>query len=135
MPTKSSRETPQPSQRPRTVLFVDDEDLLRYVVCRELRDEGYVVLEAREGREALELVRHAAEPVDVVVTDVMMPGMDGHELGRQLAQGHPAVSVVYMSAYEVGDVFHRGAPSSAERFLRKPFAVKALVATLRELAP
>ncbi len=123
-----------PSIRQHTVLVVDDEEMLRLVVCRELREAGFVVLEAGNGSEALRLVQQDAEPIDVVVTDVMMPGMDGHELGRQLARHQPALPVVYMSAYELGDVFHRDAPNHAERFLRKPFPVRTLVATLRELS-
>ena len=92
------------------VLVVDDEPGVRELVCRVLRGEGYRTLEAAHGGEALELVETGSEPVDLVVTDVVMPGMDGRELGRRLAQSKPSLPVLYISAYDVNDIFRRGSP-------------------------
>jgi CheY-like chemotaxis protein len=86
-----------PGREPkRVVLVVDDEQGLRDLVCRTLRAEGYSTLEAAHGAEALEVMETAAEPVDLVVTDVVMPGMDGRELGRRLSQRWPDLPILYL---------------------------------------
>src|ERR1700704_5935847 len=116
-----------------TVLVVDDEEGLRTLVCRTLRAEGYGTLEAAHGAEALEVIEKAAEPVDLVVTDVVMPGMDGRELGRRLAQRWPALPILYISAYDVNDIFRRGSPRHSAPFLQKPFPLDGLVTVVRGL--
>jgi len=103
------------------VLVVDDEQVLRDLVCRTLRDEGYRTLEAAHGGEALEMVETGPETIDLVVTDVVMPGMDGRELGRRLARSRPTLPILYMSAYDVNDIFQRGSPRTSAPFLQKPF--------------
>lgn len=121
------------SERPVTVLVAEDEGPVRQLVSRLLGEEGYRILEARDGGEALHLAHLAAPSLRLVVTDVVMPGMDGWELGRRLAIDCPAVPVLYMSAYPRADIFHRGGPSSSVPFLEKPFASEAFVKTVREL--
>jgi CheY-like chemotaxis protein len=121
------------SERPITVLIAEDEDPLRRLVSRLLGDEGYRILEARDGGEALHMAHLASPHLRLVVTDVVMPGMDGWELGRRLAVDCPAVPVLYMSAYPRPDIFHRGAPSPSVPFLEKPFAPDVFVKTVREL--
>jgi len=116
-----------------TVLVVDDEEGLRTLVCRALRAEGYGTLEAAHGAEALEVMEKAAEPVDLVVTDVVMPGMDGLELGRRLTQRWPTLPILYISAYDVNDIFRRGSPRSSAPFLQKPFPAEGLITTIQEL--
>jgi len=115
------------------VLVVDDEQVLRDLVCRTLRDEGYRTLEAAHGGEALELVESGSEAVDLVVTDVVMPGMDGRELGRRLAQSRPTLPILYMSAYDVNDIFRRGSPWSSAPFLQKPFPRDGLINSVEQL--
>ncbi len=118
----------------RLVLVVDDEPGVRDLVCRVLRDEGYRTLEAAHGGEALELVEAAGqEPVDLVVTDVVMPGMDGRELGRRLAQTRPTLPILYISAYDVNDIFRRGSPRSSAPFLQKPFPPGDLINSVEQL--
>ena len=116
-----------------TVLVVDDEEGLRTLVCRTLRAEGYGTLEAAHGAEALEVIEKAAEPVDLVVTDVVMPGMDGRELGRRLTQRWPTLPILYISAYDVNDIFRRGSPRSSAPFLQKPFPAEGLITTVQGL--
>jgi two-component system, cell cycle sensor histidine kinase and response regulator CckA len=116
-----------------TVLVVDDEEGLRTLVCRTLRAEGYGTLEAAHGAEALEVMENAAEPVDLVVTDVVMPGMDGAELGRRLTQRWPMVPILYISAYDVNDIFRRGSPRSSAPFLQKPFPAEGLIIRVQQL--
>jgi two-component system, cell cycle sensor histidine kinase and response regulator CckA len=116
-----------------TVLVVDDEEGLRTLVCRTLRDQGYGTLEAAHGAEALELMENAPEPVDLVVTDVVMPGMDGRELGRRLTQRWPTVPILYISAYDVNDIFRRGSPRTSAPFLQKPFPAEGLITRVQQL--
>src|SRR5712691_2850495 len=113
----------------KVVLVVDDEEGLRVLVCRTLQEEGYRTLEAAHGAEALDLVESTSEPVDLVVTDVVMPGMDGRELGRRLGQSRPALPIVYMSAYDVNDIFQRGSQPGTAPFLQKPFPRDGLLTT------
>ena len=115
------------------VLVVDDEQGLRDLVCRTLRAEGYRTLEAAHGGEALEMVESGPETIDLVVTDVVMPGMDGRELGRRLARSRPTLPVLYMSAYEVNDIFRRGSPRTSAPFLQKPFPRDGLINSVEEL--
>jgi two-component system, cell cycle sensor histidine kinase and response regulator CckA len=117
----------------RVVLVVDDEQGLRELVCRTLRDEGFRTLEAAHGGEALEILEAASEPVDLVVTDVVMPGMDGRELGRRLSQRWPDLPILYISAYDVNDIFRRGSPRQSAPFLQKPFPLEGLITTVRGL--
>jgi CheY-like chemotaxis protein len=117
----------------RVVLVVDDEQEVRDLVCRTLRGEGYRTLEAGHGAEALKLVESAPDPVDLVITDVVMPGMDGRELGRRLAQSKPTLPVLYMSAYDVNDIFRRGSPSTSAPFLQKPFPHATLLTRVEQL--
>jgi two-component system cell cycle sensor histidine kinase/response regulator CckA len=117
----------------RLVLVVDDEQGLRELVCRTLQAEGYATLEAGHGAEALEVIESASAPVDLVVTDVVMPGMDGRELGRRLSQRWPDLPILYISAYDVNDIFRRGSPRSSAPFLQKPFPMEGLVTTVRGL--
>jgi two-component system cell cycle sensor histidine kinase/response regulator CckA len=115
------------------VLVVDDEEGLRRVVCRTLRAEGYETVEASHGAEALEIMEKLPEPADLVVTDVVMPGMDGRELGRRLTQRWPTIPILYISAYDVNDIFRRGSPWDSAPFLQKPFPPDGLITFVRGL--
>ena len=115
------------------VLVVDDEQGLRDLVCRTLRAEGYRTLEAAHGGEALEMVETGPERIDLVVTDVVMPGMDGRELGRRLARIRQTLPILYMSAYEVNDIFQRGSPRGSAPFLQKPFPRDGLINSVQQL--
>jgi two-component system, cell cycle sensor histidine kinase and response regulator CckA len=124
---------PSGKEHKHTVLVVDDEEGLRTLVCRTLRAEGYGTLEAAHGAEALELMENSAQPVDLVVTDVVMPGMDGRELGRRLTQRWPTLPILYISAYDVNDIFRRGSPRSSAPFLQKPFPAEGLITRVQQL--
>jgi two-component system, cell cycle sensor histidine kinase and response regulator CckA len=114
-------------------LVVDDEQGLRDLVCRTLQSEGYTTVEAAQGAEALRVMETSPQPVDLVVTDVVMPGMDGRELGRRLAQRWPDLPILYISAYDVNDIFRRGSPHTSAPFLQKPFQLEDLITTVRDL--
>jgi CheY-like chemotaxis protein len=121
------------SERPITVLVAEDEDLLRRLVSQLLGAQGYRILEARDGGEALHLAHLASPHLRLVVADVVMPGMDGWELGRRLAIDCPKVPVLYMSAYPRRDIFHRGGANPSVPFLEKPFSSELFVETVRNL--
>lgn len=132
--TTSTAAPALPGNQPRqVVLVVDDEQGLRDLVCRTLRAEGYQTLEATHGGEALEIVESGGQTVDLVVTDVVMPGMDGRELGRRLARSRPTLPILYMSAYEVNDIFQRGSPRVSAPFLQKPFPRDGLINSVEQL--
>ena len=118
---------------PVIVLLAEDEEPLRTMVARVLWAEGYRTLEARDGAEALHLARLSLPHLDLVITDVVMPTMDGRELGRQLAQDCADLPVLYISGYVRGDVFHRDGPGAPSHFLQKPFTNEDLVEAVKSL--
>jgi len=85
--------------RPATVLLVDDDKAIRGLVRRILSEEGYQILEAGDGIEALELGRVHTEPIDLLLTDVIMHGLNGFALAKQLMQIRTNVAILYMSGY------------------------------------
>ena len=109
----------------RAAMVVEDDPVVRAMAARGLREAGYDVLEAVNGREALDLIRARTGRLDVVVTDVGMPEMDGHDLARWLSQERPELPIVFMSGY--------GDPEPTVPFLQKPFAPDALVRRVGEV--
>jgi two-component system cell cycle sensor histidine kinase/response regulator CckA len=121
------------TERATTILVAEDDDAIRSIVTRVFWDQGFRTLEARHGREALHLAELAAPYLDLVVTDVVMPELDGLELGRQLALRWASIPVLYISAYPPNDIFSRGGPSDSQPFLQKPFTAEVLLERVREL--
>jgi len=115
------------------VLVVDDDQAVREVAARVLRRAGFRVLQAGDGGEALDIVRAHDGPVDLVLTDVVMPGMNGRELGERLGVEWPDTKILYMSAYTEDDVIIRGLRVAEVSFLQKPFSLDGLEATVREV--
>ena len=104
-----------------TILVVDDDSLVRGFVDAVLRDEGYTVVEAADGREALEVARTYPAHIDLVLTDVMMPRMRGTELAPLLLARRPGTPLVYMSA-SLGELKPVPQP-----LLEKPFSARGLL--------
>jgi two-component system, cell cycle sensor histidine kinase and response regulator CckA len=115
-----------------TVLVVEDEELVRALALRALRSFGYTCHQVRDAREALRLLEALEPPVDLVLTDVVLPDMSGGEFGDRLAREHPGTPVVYMSAYTDEDVIRRGLLAEGRPFLQKPFTPHQLARTVRE---
>jgi two-component system cell cycle sensor histidine kinase/response regulator CckA len=114
-----------------TILLVEDEDPVRAVNGRALSARGYTVLEAASGVEALQVIEESATPVDLVVSDVVMPEMDGPTLLRELRKRYPDLKVIFVSGY-AEDAFKKNLPDGeAFNFLPKPFSLKQLVETVR----
>ncbi|MCK6523637.1 PAS domain S-box protein [Myxococcota bacterium] len=130
-PAPSAAET-TPS-RPITVLLVEDEHSVRQVIAQMLARHGYTVIEAEAGDVALERVAERPEPIDVLVTDVIMPRMSGKELADALTAARPEVRVLFMSGYTDDLIARHGVLEPGIAFLQKPFRLVALVAALRRL--
>jgi CheY-like chemotaxis protein len=116
-----------------TVLVVEDEPLLRRLVLRMLALSGYKTLEAANGGEALIACEKHAGRIDVVITDVVMPGMGGPELAERLRKVRPEVRVLFTSGYTDNAIVHHGVLDPGTPFLQKPFTVTSLVAKVREV--
>ncbi len=116
-----------------TILLVEDEDAVRSFAARALKLRGYTVLEASNGEAALDIVRRYPDVIHLLITDVMMPNMDGPTLVRAAIKLQPEMRVIYMSGY-AEDVFRRGGERTEEvHFLPKPFGLKQLVAKVKEV--
>ena len=116
-----------------TILLVEDEDAVRAVNARALTARGYTVLQASSGIEALEIIDAYAEPISLVVSDVVMPEMDGPTLLRELRRRHADLKVVFVSGY-AEDAFRKHLPEGEDfNFLPKPFSLKQLVETVKEV--
>jgi len=116
-----------------TVMLVEDEDPVRIFGARALRNKGYTVLEAKSGDGALEMIRAAEEKIDLLITDVVMPRMDGPALVRQVRELHPDMKVIFISGY-TEDAFRQRLDSDSEiHFLPKPFSLKQLASKVKEV--
>jgi CheY-like chemotaxis protein len=116
-----------------TILLVEDEDALRGVLRETLEGDGYTVLAARDGAEALRLSDEHAGHIHAVLTDLVMPGLTGRSTAEGIALTRPNTKVLYMSGYSREGVIGRGALRRDAAFLGKPFTVDELLRTLREL--
>ena len=115
------------------IVVADDNDMVRGFVSGLLRDEGFIVVEAAGGQEALAACRCDAGPVRMLVTDIEMPGMNGRELARLVVKAHPEVRVLYMSGLSRASVERDGSIESWAVFLGKPFSPPSLLSAVRAL--
>ena len=113
-----------------TVLVVEDDSQLRQILRRYLTSWGYSLLEAANGAEALELVRAHVGPIDVLLTDLVMPGMDGRALSRHVLAEKPTAKVVFMSGYTEHAALRNAALGPEDLFVQKPFSAQVLSETL-----
>ncbi len=115
-----------------TVLLVEDEDAVRMGGVRALTSRGYTVLEAADGMEAMEVMEEAGDTVDIVVSDVVMPEMDGPSLLREVRASRPDIKFIFVSGY-AEDAFAKNLPEGAQfAFLPKPFSLKQLATKVKE---
>lgn len=131
--TDHAHTPPRGDDATRTILVAEDEDTVRSVVIPALRRAGFAVLAARDGHEALALALSHSAPFDLLLTDVVMPGMMGHELARRLRRGQPDLRVLLTSGYTDDDQILRELASEGLAFLPKPFTPAQLVARVRAL--
>ena len=116
-----------------TILLVEDEEAVRTMVSKILRNKGYTVLEAAHSKEAFEISERQEGPIHLMVTDVIMPQMSGRELAERLAPSLPEMKVLYMSGYPDNTIVQHGVLEPGTAFLQKPFTLNALELKVREV--
>jgi two-component system cell cycle sensor histidine kinase/response regulator CckA len=116
-----------------TLLLVEDEDAVRAFSARALRKKGYNVLEANSGEQALEMLGDGSESVDLLITDVVMPQIDGPTLVKQVRRSRPDLKVIFISGYTEGTFRKHIDDEHGVHFLAKPFSLKQLAGTVKEV--
>ena len=128
-PERPADPSKEPSRLSATVLLVEDEESLRKLTRNMLESLGFKVLEAANGTEALEITSRYTGRIELLLTDVVMPGINGHVLAEQMAVMHPELATVFMSGYT--DFGHGLSPSEVN-FLQKPFSRASLLRKVNE---
>ncbi len=129
---ESESAAPESDEASETVLLVEDDDSVRSIIHTVLRQKGYRVLEASNGSEALRLSSNPHE-IDLLITDVVMPGMSGRELVECLCPRHPGIKILYLSGYAEDAVTRHGVLAPGINFLQKPFNPSMLRRKIREV--
>jgi hypothetical protein len=121
-----------PAAGSETILLVEDDDRVRALVANMLRKNGFKVLLASAGDQALEIAARHRGRIHLLLTDVLMPGLNGRMLSERLTATRPETRVLYMSGYSDDDILRLGVKKAAAHFIQKPFSVDALVHKIRE---
>jgi PAS domain S-box-containing protein len=130
---------PKPAQPPlpirgtETILLVEDEAAVRSMLRQTLESNGYKVLEAPDGQEAINICQNYPGPIHLLLTDVIMPGMNGRELSQILSRRFPKLKVLFMSGYPDNSIVHLGTLEPPTMFLQKPFTLSTLEMKVREI--
>jgi two-component system, cell cycle sensor histidine kinase and response regulator CckA len=133
-PAQPTREQPEATDTgSETILLVEDDSAVRDLARRILEMRGYKVLAAGNGADALSIASVPDSKIDLVVTDVVMPGMNGRQFVEAFHDHRPGVRVVYMSGYTDDDIIRRGLLESSVAFLQKPFTAKTLARQVRSI--
>lgn len=117
----------------KTVLLAEDEPTVRLMMKRVLERAGFLVMQASNGEEALAMARAHGSEIDILVTDVIMPGMGGGELSRVLRRERPGIRVLHVSGYTAGALQHHDVLQEGAAFLQKPFSPQTFLAKLQEV--
>ncbi len=123
--------TVAPVRGTETILLVEDDDAVRAVAQRALLRFGYAVLAAARGEEALRIVQDHDGGIDLLLTDIMMPGMNGVEVAASVARARPGIQVFFMSGYADQDLVRQGLLEPGTHFLQKPFTPQELATRIR----
>jgi two-component system cell cycle sensor histidine kinase/response regulator CckA len=116
-----------------TVLVVEDEDIVRNITCTVLKDNGYTVLEASNSNVALDICKQHRERIDVLISDVIMPGMNGTKLAEEVLSLYPQTAVLFVSGYPDNATEKLNLIEGGDNFLQKPFTPKKLLTKVREI--
>jgi CheY-like chemotaxis protein len=122
---------PRKYQGTETLLIVEDEAIVRELAHRILSQRGYHVIAAGNGQEALQICRNYDEPIDLMITDVVMPGMSGRDLAEQAAPIRPDMKILFISGYPNDIIAEHGILSDGISFLQKPFSPDSLTAKVQ----
>jgi CheY-like chemotaxis protein len=131
--SSSSDRPPETLRGSEKILLVEDEAQVRAASARILRRNGYEVVEAANGDEALDAWKGAGGSIDMLVTDVVMPGMSGRDLARKLESARPGLKVLYLSGYTSTAIVHHGVLDAGLEFLQKPVTPETLSRKVREV--
>jgi len=116
-----------------TVLLVEDEESVRELVRETLKTRGYTVIEASDGIAGMRVSEEYQGNIEILITDVVMPGMSGRELAKRVAAARPNIRVLYLSGYTEDAIIHEGALEPGTGFLQKPFTLQVLARKVREV--
>ena len=134
---RTTKASPPPPEKPargtETVLIVEDEEIVRNITLKILNQLGYKTLVAENGEQALELAGQYDAPIDLLMTDVIMPKMNGRELANHFASRYPGLKVLFTSGYTENIIAHHGLLDPEVNFLGKPFTPTQLGAKIREV--
>lgn len=114
-----------------TILLVEDEDAVRHATVRILERLGYRVLQAQDAGVALDLIEQESEPIELLLTDVVLPGMQGHEMAQEVRRRRPQIRVLFASGYSEDVVLHGHGLEHGVSVIQKPFSVEALASAVR----
>jgi PAS domain S-box-containing protein len=114
-----------------TVLLVEDEESVRELVRETLKSKGYSVMEAPDGIQGMQVAESFEGKIDILITDVAMPGMSGHELAKRVAASRPGIKILFLSGYTEDAIIHEGVLDPGTAFLQKPFTLQALARKVR----
>jgi two-component system, cell cycle sensor histidine kinase and response regulator CckA len=131
--TEQERTTPRRIAVARTILLVEDDDAVRAPTAELLKMEGFKVLQARTGEEAIHLVQQNKASLDVLITDIVMPKMSGHEVAEKLLDLHPGLKILFISGVAESELSSQKAKPSRAASLRKPFRLDVLKDKIHEL--
>ena len=131
LPRQTRTQATAPGSR-ETVLVVEDEELVRVAARRILEQHGYRVLEAGNGREALRLCEEHPQHIRLLITDIVMPEMNGRELARQLTAQRPSMKVIYVSGYADESLDQGDIEEPFAGYMQKPFSPETLLKAVRE---
>ena len=126
----SVRSTLTPAAEPKTILLVDDEQSVRSIILKILRRANYTVLEADGGAAAVALAESHPGRIDLVISDLYMPGLHGPAVAEKLAASRPGLKVLFISGYADTDLVGRSGVPSGANFLQKPFSAQDLTAAV-----
>lgn len=133
MPDSSATHPSGMSKGTETILLVEDNDAVRKMTCQALERYHYRVITAENGEQGLEYIKRHQEPIHLLLTDVVMPGINGRELYERLIAIRPEVKVLYMSGYTDDVIAHRGVLNAGVSFIPKPFSINALATKVRDV--
>ncbi len=123
----------EPAQRPATILLVEDEECVRTVTREVLESEGYRVLEAADAKDGITIGENFRDDIDLLLSDVVMPGMNGRDMARKLIEVKPELRVIFMSGYTDNPVLREAFADTRTVYLQKPFTVQTLRTRIKQV--